>query len=179
MNPTVMDRIWYWLKLVVVAVMLVFIIRGFLLIPMTVDGISMEPTLQADDHIVYEKISSINRFDVVIFQMPNGNTYIKRVIGLPNEKIAYKNDKLYVDGKEVAEPFLGKQKIKRTSTHYTTNFDSEEILEQPAISENAYFVLGDNRRLSKDSRSFGEVDAKYVVGKARFIYYPLFHIKWL
>ena len=50
-----MDRIWYWLKLVVVAVMLVFIIRGFLLIPMTVDGISMEPTLQADDHIVYEK----------------------------------------------------------------------------------------------------------------------------
>lgn len=179
MHNITKEKLIYWLKLVVVALITVFIIRGFILIPMKVEGNSMEQTLHPNDFLVYEKISEIKRFDVIIFEAPDHNIYIKRVIGLPGEHIAYLDDQLYINDKKIDEPFLGQAKIKRNSNQYTTNFDSEELLEQKTLSEDAYFVLGDNRRLSKDSRSFGEVKESTIIGKARFVYYPFSHIKWM
>lgn len=173
MKDYILEKFFYWAKMIILACVLVFIIRGFLFIPMKVDGNSMETTLKPNDQLVYEKISKIKRFDVIIFENEDGSIYIKRVIGLPGEHIKYEDDELYVNGNKVEEDFLGQAKIKRDSNQYTTNFDLKEMTNQETLSDDGYFVLGDNRRLSKDSRSFGEIKADRIIGKARFIYYPL------
>ena len=174
-----LETLAYWLKLAFLAALLAFVIRGFIWIPMKVDGNSMAKTLQQGDQLVYEKFTRVKRFDVVIFRQPDGSTYIKRIIGLPGESVAYKDDELFIDGKKMTEPFLGQAKIKRSSNQYTSNFDTETILGKDKISDKAYFVLGDNRRLSKDSRSFGEIKEEDIFGKAVFIYYPFKHLKFI
>lgn len=173
MRERIIEVMLYWLKMIVLAGVLIFLIRGFVFIPMKVEGNSMAKTLRQNDQIVYEKFSRIKRFDVIIFKLPDGNTYIKRVIGMPGEHIQYVDDELLVNGKRVEEDFLGQAKIKRSSNQYTTNFDTADILSEKEIPKDSYFVLGDNRRLSKDSRSFGEVESSQVIGKARMVYYPL------
>ncbi|MBS5929987.1 MAG: signal peptidase I, partial [Enterococcus durans] len=157
-----------------------FIIRGFVLIPVPVEGNSMENILKQGDMVVMEKFSTIKRFDVVVFQLADGTIYIKRVIGLPGETISYENDQLRVNGKIVKEPFLTKNiKTDHESLPYTTDFTLEELINQKKLPENSYFVLGDNRRVSKDSRSFGTISQEDILGKARFVYYPLHEIKWI
>lgn len=176
-NEKHIETLAYWLKIMVVAGIFVFILRGFIFIPMSVEGNSMEKTLHPNDHIVYEKFSSIRRFDIIIFQTTDGLTYVKRVIGLPGDHIQYKDDELYINGEKTEEDFLGQAKIKRDSNQYTTNFDTEELLGKKEISEDHFFVLGDNRRISKDSRSFGEVSSDQILGKVRLVYFPLSHFK--
>ena len=177
MKEKIIDQVLYWLKLAALALFLAFIIRGFIFIPMKVDGNSMAKTLEQGDQIVYEKFTAIKRFDVIIFKEPDGSIYIKRVIGMPGENVRYRDDQLFIDGEVVKEDFLGHAKFKRSSDHYTTNFDSADLLGTEKISPDAYFVLGDNRRLSKDSRSFGEVKEADVIGKGVLVYYPLKHFK--
>lgn len=169
----------YWLKIILVVSVLVGIVRGFIFIPMGIEGNSMEKTLAPNDHIIYEKFSEINRFDLILFSADDGTTMVKRVIGLPGEHIRYEDDDLYVNNKIIDEPFLSQKEIKRNSNQYTTNFDSAELTDHQSISKDSYFVLGDNRRISKDSRSFGEVKIDQVIGKARMVYFPIKHIKIL
>ncbi|MBE9387970.1 signal peptidase I [Vagococcus salmoninarum] len=173
MGKKIMETSAYWLKMAVLAGILVFIIRGFVFIPMKIEGSSMAKTLLQGDQIVYDKFSKIKRFDVIIFQQPDGTIFVKRVIGMPGEHVQYIDDELFVDSQIIEEDFLGQAKIKRSSNQYTTNFDSKQILNNKNISKDAYFVLGDNRRLSKDSRSFGEVKSDDVIGKVQMVYYPL------
>ena len=131
----------------------------------------MENILKQGDMVVMEKFSTIKRFDVVVFQLADGTIYIKRVIGLPGETISYENDQLRVNGKIV--------KTDHESLPYTTDFNLDELINQKKLPENSYFVLGDNRRVSKDSRSFGTISQEDILGKARFVYYPLHEIKWI
>lgn len=174
------NRISLFLKFLFVALVLGFIIRGFLLIPIAVQGNSMENTLHQGDMVIMEKLSSIERFDVVVFQLPDGATYIKRVIGLPGDKISYKNDVLYINGNKVAEPFLeNNQRADHAAAPYTTNFDLKELLGVEELPENSYFVMGDNRRLSKDSRSFGAITSDEILGQARIVYYPFHDIRYI
>ncbi len=99
----------------------------------------------------WKNFSAIKRFDVVVFRADNGAILIKRIIGLPGETVRYLDDQLYINGQPVAEPFLKKniQKDHETAP-YTTNFASQELLNQKKLSKDCYFVLGDNRRMSKD-----------------------------
>lgn len=171
---------WFWLavKYLIISIVFVFILRGFLLIPVPVDGNSMEGTLNQNDMVVMEKFTQIQRFDVIVFQLSDGATYIKRVIGLPGDKIEYKDDQLFVNGEQVEETFLEANLAKdKGLTPYTTNFTLEDLLGVDTLPEDNYLVLGDNRRLSKDSRSFGTVEAEYIMGKVRFVYYPFNHMK--
>ena len=174
-----LEKLIYWLKFLIVASFLVFIVRGFIFIPMTIEGNSMEKTLHQEDHIIYEKFSEIKRFDIILFKANDGTIMVKRVVGLPGESISYFNDHLLINGDMIDEPYLKEVKVNHLESHYTTNFDSEEILGRPYLSSDAYFVLGDNRRVSKDSRSFGEVKAEQIIGKARLVYYPFKDIKLL
>jgi signal peptidase I len=170
--------IMFFLKILVPSVVIMFVLRGFILIPVRVDGNSMQKNLQQGDMIVMEKFSSIKRFDVIVFQADNGAVLIKRVIGLPGDSIRYENDQLYVNDQPVAEPFLDKNlKKDHEKAPYTTNFDSKELLNETKLPGNSYFVLGDNRRMSKDSRSFGAVKSDAILGKAQAVYYPLQHVK--
>lgn len=114
-----------------------------------VDGESMQPTLNNNDIVIYKRnIKNIKRFALVIFKF-NNSLFIKRVIGLPGEKIEYKKNNLYVNGEEVSENF------KKSVT-------SDLIVD--LIPSNEIFVLGDNRIFSSDSRDFGSVKLSDVKG---------------
>ncbi|MGX7014376.1 signal peptidase I [Vagococcus silagei] len=157
----------------VVAYVIVIICRAFVFVPIEVTGNSMAPTLKQSDFVITEQFSEIKRFDMIVFHSLDGNTYVKRVIGLPGETIEYKNDVLYVNGKKIDEEYLEGIKKKKNGFLYTTDFNSKELLGVKKIPKNNYFVLGDNRRLSKDSRSFGTINSQDIIGKIRLIYYPL------
>ena len=142
----------YFLKILVPAIVAVFILRGFFLIPVRVDGHSMQ-NLESRRYDCDGKFSAIKRFDVVVFKTDTGSILIKRVIGLPGEAVRYENDQLYVNNQPIAEPYLTKTEKDHETMPYTTNFDSKELLMQEKLPKDSYFVLGDNRRMSKDSRS--------------------------
>lgn len=177
MEKRILDVLWHWAKMFVLCGIVVMILRAFILVPLGVSGSSMSPTLKEDDFIVMENMTNIKRFDVIVFHSPDGNTYIKRVIGLPGDHIVYESDQLYINGKEVDEPFLKGIKKKKNEFVFTTDLDSTELIGRTTIPSNEFFVLGDNRRLSKDSRSFGTISETSIIGKARMVYYPVRHIK--
>ena len=129
--------------------------------PAVVDGLSMYDTLNDHDIVLINKIvmktNNINRFDIVVLKNnEDGDKIIKRIIGLPGEKIEYKDNKLYINGEEIEDNF---------KTNETTDFTAE-------TKENEYFVLGDNRELSKDSRYLGNFKKENIIGKVDFRFYP-------
>ena len=109
----------------------------------------MSPTLKEHDFVVVENFSTVNRFDIIVFHAPDGNTYVKRVIGLPGDHIVYKNDSLYINNKLVEETFLKDIKKKKNEYVLTSDFDSKDLIGTKTIPKDQYFVMGDNRRVSR------------------------------
>lgn len=168
-----------WFKAFIVALLLVWIVRTFIIIPIEVDGPSMSPTLIDQDYLIVEKISyqfsNPKRFDIIVFHVTEDKDYIKRVIGLPGETVEYKNDQLYINDQLVEEPFLSDYLSENNfSSPYTNNFTLTEDIpgQHQTIPEGYYLVLGDNRQDSKDSRMIGLIPKENIMGKARFIYWP-------
>lgn len=167
---------WFWLivKYTLAGLSIALIIRGFFLIPVPVEGISMQNTLTQGDFVLMEKFSDIERFDVIVFQMADGTTYIKRVIGMPGDTVSYRNDQLYINEEVVEETFLEENLAHdEERIPFTNDFEFEELMGVKKLGTGSYFVLGDNRRMSKDSRSFGAISEENIIGKARIVYYPL------
>ena len=161
-------------------------IRLFIVTPVVVAGPSMMPTLNDEDKIVVNKISpkliGYERFDVIVFQQKQSTFYVKRIIGLPGETVTYKNDALYINGELVKEPFLEEAKATVKFGKFTGDFNFQELYRMTVIPEGKYFVLGDNRLNSTDSREphyIGLVDEEEVLGKAKFVMYPMDHAKWI
>ncbi|MGX4685971.1 signal peptidase I [Vagococcus sp. JNUCC 83] len=173
----IVETIWHWLKMFVLCTIIIFIVRAFIFVPLEVTGNSMSPTLKEHDFVVVENFSTVKRFDIIVFHAPDGNTYVKRVIGLPGDRIEYKNDTLYVNEKKVEETFLKDIKKKKNEYVLTSDFDTKELLGVKTIPKDQYFVMGDNRRVSKDSRSFGTISSYSIIGKARLVYYPIKDMK--
>ncbi len=156
-----MKKIWYSIKDYVYIVLIVVLIRTFLVTPAAVSGSSMESTLNNHDLVIINKlvyrIKPIERFDIVVVNNDEDNDrIIKRVIGLPNETIEYKDNKLYINGKLIET---------KLSFEYTDDFKVE-------TKEDEYFVLGDNRDVSKDSRMLGSFNKKDIVGRVGIRFYP-------
>lgn len=142
----------------IMIVVVVVAIRAFIATPVRVDGASMNPTLEDGEILILKKYDrSLERFDIVVLDY-NGEKLVKRVIGVPGEKIAYKDNKLYVDGKRVKEPF---------EHEVTDDFELEE-----QIPEGYYFVLGDNRINSTDSRMIGAISKEQIQGTTNFSIFP-------
>ena len=119
----------------------------------------MYPTLQDKEFMILNKISlkqGINRFDIVVVQ-ENNKYIIKRVIGLPGESVMYSDNKLYINGKVIEDNYSK-----------TTTNDFDNVI----LGENEYFVLGDNRTVSKDSRVIGPINIKNIKGKTNLIIFP-------
>lgn len=128
----------------------------------------MKDTLKDGDIMILDKVtyrfSNINRFDIVVLKY-DGDLIIKRVIGLPGDKVEVTNNKLYINDKLYEEKYLA------TGTD-TSNFSINSINKTEKIPKGYYLVLGDNREESKDSRSFGLVKKGDIKGKARITIFP-------
>ena len=138
-------------------IVLVIFIRTFIVTPVRVNGTSMYPTLK----ITY-RFNNIKRFDIVVINTQD-DKIIKRVIGLPGETLKFENNVLYINGQEVKETFLKEE---------TEDFDIRN-LSYDKIPSDCYFVMGDNRDNSKDSRMIGCVKKKQITGKANLVIFPL------
>ena len=160
-----MKKIWNEIKPYIYIVVIVVLFRTFVATPAVVDGDSMVGTLNNNDLVVLNKIimhfNNIDRFDIVVIENDKDqgqDKIIKRVIGLPNEKIEYKDNVLYINDKQV--------KMNSGVTYETT----EDFVAQ--TKDNEYFVLGDNRDISKDSRYVGNFTKDEILGKVDFRFYP-------
>lgn len=171
MKKSLSDCIWDWFKAFLVAFLIALSIRYFVLIPLKVVGDSMSPTLEPDTYILYSKNKKVDRFDIVLFHDANNQVFIKRVIGLPGETIVYQDDQLFINDKKVSEPFLHNGLDEEQV--FTTDFPLSEDLDNNKIPVDSYFVLGDNRPRSKDSRMLGFIPIEAIEGQARLVIYPL------
>lgn len=128
-----------------------------------VDGSSMEPTLRSGEFVIVNKLAYVlgkpNIGDVVVFHFPRDpeQEYIKRVIGLPEDRVEVTGGRVYVNGQLLSEDYIAAA-------------PAYEVVED--VPDNAIFVLGDNRNNSSDSHNWGPVPVEYVVGKAVFVYWP-------
>ena len=135
-----------------------------ILVTIEVEGTSMYSTLDDNEILLLKKYDkNYKRFDVIVFDY-NGERLIKRVIGLPSEKVKYKSNKLYINGKKVKEDFL-------KNNQKTYDFDIKD-LGYETIPKNCYFVLGDNRTNSTDSRVLGPICKEQISGKTDFVLFP-------
>lgn len=154
-------------KYIIVAI-LAIILFIYIVSFQQVIGPSMEPNYNEGEiyllNKIKYKITNPKRFDVVVVNTKSSKYMIKRVIGLPGEELEYKDDTLYINGEKVEETFL------RASA--TEDFKMEN-LGIVKIPENHYFVLGDNRANSTDSRVFGVVSEQEIIGKVEFRLWPL------
>jgi signal peptidase I len=170
------NEAWEWIKALAIAVILAAAIRYFLFAPIVVDGLSMMPTLHDQNRMIVNKLSynigEPERFDIVVFHAPEQKDYIKRVIGLPGEHIEYKNDTLYINGEPIEENYLKGAKGEIIDAPLTFDFELEELWGVKTVPEGHLFVMGDNRRFSKDSRSIGFVSMEEVIGKTSVVYWP-------
>ena len=152
----------------VVIVVVVVLFRTFIATPVIVDGSSMDPTLRDNQLLILNKLSkNYDRFDIVVVDATiNGNKerLVKRIIGLPGDKIEYKHDKLYVNDKEMQDDFAS----------ITDRFNLEDLYGIKKLPKDSYFVMGDNRKHSLDSRDerVGIVAKSDIVGKAIFRIFP-------
>ncbi|ALX47315.1 signal peptidase I [Lentibacillus amyloliquefaciens] len=154
------------IKVVLIAVVIAFLLRSFVLVTSVVEGESMEPTLENGEIVLFNKFTYLfndpERGDIVIIDRRQKN-YVKRVIALPGENVAVDNETLYIDGEEYKQTFI--------TGAIRNNTGEIGPLEVP---ENSYFVMGDNRQLSKDSRNgLGFISGENITGKSELIIFPL------
>ncbi|MCD7036076.1 signal peptidase I [Metabacillus sp. GX 13764] len=164
-----------WIKSILLALVIVFIIRQFLFVPTVVEGVSMMPTLQDGNRVIVSKIGDLHRFDEIVFHAPDApKDYVKRIIGLPGDSIEMKNDKLYINGKAVQEPYLDdSRKQLQPGELLTEDFTLDELTNKKVVPEGYLFVMGDNRPNSHDSRAIGFIKKDSVVGKVQARIWPL------
>jgi signal peptidase I len=159
----------YWVRDLLLSVVIAAVIILFLYQPVKVEGTSMMPGLEDQERIFINKfvyrlgLGEIERGDTVVFWFPHdpAKSYIKRVIGMPGDVVELREGQVYLNGREVEEPYVPREFRDRMNA---------PPLEVPP--EN-YFVMGDHRTSSNDSRAWGPVHRRYIYGKAVFVYWPL------
>jgi len=156
-----------WLRDLVISLAISAFIIIFLYQPVKVEGTSMMPSLEDQERIFVNKfvyrLEPIERGDIVVFRYPRdpSKSYIKRVIGMAGDRIRIDGGLVYVNGEALDETYV--------PAEYTDSRSYPEI----TVPANSYFVLGDHRSMSNDSRDFGSVDQSFIYGKAVFGYWPM------
>jgi signal peptidase I len=158
-----------WFRDLFLSVLIAIVIILFLYQPVKVEGTSMLPSLKNDERIFINKfvyrfgISDIGRGDTVVFLYPGdtSKSYIKRVIGVPGDTIEIDDGTVMVNGQAISEPYVAEDNRDRIP------------MARKVVPADQYFVLGDHRSSSNDSRSWGWVPRQYIYGKAVFVYWPL------
>ena len=162
---------WDTIKLAVVALLIVLPIRYFVVQPFFVMGASMEPNFQNGDYLIIDEISyrvdNPQRGDVIVFHYPLNprQYYIKRIIGLPGEVVVLSKDGVVIKNKEHPEGFMLKEDYLEGRP---VSYKSKSVV----LGDDEYFVMGDNRMASSDSREWGPLPKKFIVGKVLLRAFP-------
>jgi signal peptidase I len=168
-RPSGIRNLVEWVVIIVGALLVAFLVKTFLVQAFYIPSGSMLPTLQEQDRVLVNKLSydlhAVHRGDIVVFKGPEQaqgevKDLIKRVIGLPGDTVEAHDGKVFVNGKAINEPYLG--------PGITTG-----PLEPQKIPANHYWVMGDNRGNSKDSRFFGPIDKSLIIGRAFVRVWPV------
>ncbi len=158
---------------------LIVVVQSLLFSFPSVEGYGMTPLLNDGERVIVRKTKEIKRFDLVYIREPGTKrTMIRRVIGLPEEEIAYQNDQLLVDQKPIVERFLKKElnEAKVEQRLLTDNFSLRTVTDESRLPKDSYFVLGDNRHYAADSRNFGWVEKKDILGVVKVRISPMHQI---
>ena len=156
-----------WLRDLVLSVGVSAFIIFFLYQPVRVEGTSMLPNLEDQDRLFINKLAfrvgEIHRGDVVVFLYPRNQTksYIKRIIGLPGDRVRIDHGRVVVNGETLREPYV------------PSRYADDRSQPESVIPKDEFFVMGDHRSISSDSREFGPVDRSLIYGKAAFVYWPI------
>lgn len=195
----------FWVTTILSALVVFLVVWGlksFLIANDQVSGPSMQPTFQDKDRIIALRKANVHRKDVVVLEAPDqvNTLYIKRIIGMPGDTVESKNDVIYINGKKISQPFLEnsyKKADNSVGANYTTDFTLKSLAKGPYYSDiysdnskllnqvkkdgrvpkGQYFVMGDHRDVSKDSRMIGFIKADKIVGVVKLRYWPLSEIK--
>jgi signal peptidase I len=183
MQPTIPDRapaagqpppqplrkssiVGLWLRDLLIATVASVVMITFLYQPVRVEGTSMLPRLEDRDRLFINKfvyhISAIERGDVVVFRYPRDpeKSYIKRVIALPGDRIRIDRGTVWLNGKPLKEEYV------------PARYRDSRSLPEMVVPDDCYFMMGDHRSISSDSREFGPVNRDLIYGKAVFVYWP-------
>jgi signal peptidase I len=166
---SVVGALVHWLRDLLFSVVLAVIVILFLYQPVKVEGTSMMPTLDDQERIFINKFvyrfhfEKIDRGDTVVFWFPGdpSKSYIKRVIGMPGDRVEVRDGSVIVNSTPLEEDYVPQEYRDQSEMRPTT------------VGSDEYFVLGDHRSSSNDSRTWGMVPRRYIYGKAVFIYWPL------
>ncbi|MCI5775822.1 MAG: signal peptidase I [Aerococcus sp.] len=162
-----------------VITLLIFLgIWQFVGAPVTISGESMAPTLENSERVWLNRLASdYSRGDIIVFDAPDGSgdEYIKRVIGVPGDTVAFKDDTLYINGEAVDEPYLNVIRALNPGRQIMPNESLQTLPTTQAsqVPEGKLFVLGDNRPVSKDGEEFGFIDQDTIKGTVPFRIWPL------
>ena len=168
------------LKVFVICYIVVIVLTNYVVKPIRVEGSSMYPTLKDGEfgltNVFSVKFQSVNRYDVVIiYNEERGEYWVKRVIGLPGDTVESKKDILYINDKPVEQQFLDQSYVQsmQKEGQFTSDF------EKGTLQEGEYWLMGDNRPRSEDSRIHGPFKESELVGKDVMILYPLDEMKYV
>ena len=174
---------WRWLLVLASVFVAVFISTRYFIANDIVAGNSMAPTLRSDQRLISIKHRTPKRFDIIVLTEPVAPhaLFIKRVIGLPGDTIKVVNDQLWINGHRVKEPFLNPRFIQKALANNPTakNFTADFALKTLKTTHTAkipaghYFVMGDNRLISYDSRGFGLISKSAIESVVVWRYWPV------
>jgi len=156
-----------WLRDLIISLAISAFIIVFLYQPVKVEGTSMMPSLDDQERIFINKfvyrLEPIQRGDIIVFRYPRdpAKSFIKRVIGLAGDHVRIDDGRVYLNGKLVTEDYVPRA------------YEDDRSYPEVVVPPDSYFVLGDHRSLSNDSRDFGPVESSYIYGKAVFGYWPM------
>ena len=158
-----------WLRDLMLALIILVLVIQFVYRPVKVEGTSMMPSLEDQDRIFINKfiyqfgMGDVDRGDTVVFSYPGdpSKSYIKRVIGLPGDRVAIEEGLVRVNGTRLEEKYVPEA------------YRDNQSINETVIPSDCYYVLGDHRSSSNDSRSWGPVHRRHIFGKAVFVYWPL------
>lgn len=171
MKKTTIHELWEYVKMIIFVVAFVLILNNFIIINAKIPSESMENTIMKGDQLFGNRLaynfSDPERYDIIIFRFPDDESqlFIKRIIGLPGETVKIVDGKVYINDHETPldDSFLPEEMV------------TDSKVKEYTVPEGCYFVLGDNRNYSKDSRYWENtfVSKKKILGKASLRYYPL------